>query len=195
MRQALGLGRVRGPDPVLRQGEPVGAAALPGARWRDADEVDPQSEVAHEPGPELAELLDRAWAVGERLADPTGGLDHRGLAAAAPASAGPIAAAPGGRRGAYAPVLAPRHDVDRHPHQRRLDDAAVLEGRRERVAREVAQSRPQPDVARWRVLRLEAADLLDRVGDRERRAFEEELARQQGAIQGAGLRVRTVTPR
>ena len=64
-------------------------------------------------------------------------------------------------------------------------DAPVLQGLRQGLAAEAGQPRPQPDVAGRRVLRLEAADLLDRLGDGQRRALQEELAGEQGAVQRA----------
>ena len=53
------------------------------------------------------------------------------------------------------------------------------------VAAEPGQPRPQPDVARRRVLRLEAADLLDRLGDGQRRALEQQLAGEERAVEVA----------
>ena len=82
-----------------------------------------------------------------------------------------------------APVLASRNDVDRHPHQRRLDHRPVLEGVGQRVATEGRETRPQPDIARRGVLGLEAADLLDRLRDGQRCPLEQQLAREQGAVQ------------
>src|SRR6185503_7739710 len=83
------------------------------------------------------------------------------------------------------PVLAAGDHVDRRPHEGCLDDGPVLEPRGEVVAAEVAQPGPQPDIAGGRVLRLEAAHLLDRLWDRELRALEEQLSGEQGTVQGA----------
>jgi hypothetical protein len=75
--------------------------------------------------------------------------------------------------------------VDRRPEERRLNDGAVLEGNGQLVPREPREARPQPDIARWRVLGLESADLLDRVDDREARALEEELPGEECPVQVA----------
>jgi len=56
--------------------------------------------------------------------------------------------------------------VDRVPHQRGLHDGAPLERGGQRVALEALQPRPQADVHRRRVLRLDAGDLLERVRQR-----------------------------
>jgi hypothetical protein len=45
------------------------------------------------------------------------------------------------------------------------------------------QARPQPDVHRWRVLRLQRAHALERPRDRRAPAFEQELAREQRAVE------------
>jgi hypothetical protein len=72
--------------------------------------------------------------------------------------------------------------VDRRPHEGGLDHAPVLERRGEVPTAEVAQPGPQPDVARRRVLRLEAAHLLDRLGDRQLHPLEEQLSGEQRAV-------------
>ena len=48
---------------------------------------------------------------------------------------------------------------------------------------EPLQPRPEPDVAGGRVLRLEPADLLDRARERHPRALEQQLAREQRAVE------------
>jgi hypothetical protein len=74
--------------------------------------------------------------------------------------------------------------VDRRPHQRRLDDGAVLERPRQVFALEAGDPRPEADVPRWCVLGLEAADLLDRLGERQPRPREQQLTLEQRAIEG-----------
>ena len=75
--------------------------------------------------------------------------------------------------------------MDRRSHEGRLDDDALLQGLREVCPLEARESGPQPDVAGRCVLRLQPTDLLHRLLDAERRSFEEELAGEQRAIQGA----------
>ena len=81
------------------------------------------------------------------------------------------------------PVVARGDEVDRRAHQRPLHDAAALQRARQRVALEALQPRPQPDVHRRRVLRLQAAHALERPRDRERRALEQHLAGEQRAVE------------
>ena len=118
-----------------------------------------------------------------------GGARLRRPASPRSAPADPDAERPGPARLAHAervaPVLAPRYDVDRRPHERRLDDGPLLEGLGQRRTTEAGEPGPQPDVARRRVLRLEPADLLDGVLERDRRAFEQQLAGEQRAVEGA----------
>ena len=73
--------------------------------------------------------------------------------------------------------------MDRHAHQRGLDDRAALEGARELVALEARQARPQPDVHGRRVLRLQAADPLQRPGQRVAAALQQQLTREHGAVE------------
>ena len=63
------------------------------------------------------------------------------------------------------PVVGRRHQVDRHPHERPLDDRPLLEQPGEVVAAEPLDPRPQADVHRRRVLGLQAAHQLQRPGD------------------------------
>jgi hypothetical protein len=72
--------------------------------------------------------------------------------------------------------------MDREAHQRALDDGAPLERAIERVALEPVEPRPQSDVHRRRVLRLDAADPLERLRQAVSLALEEELAREQCAV-------------
>jgi hypothetical protein len=73
--------------------------------------------------------------------------------------------------------------VDRHPHERRLDDRPSLERARKGVALEAVEPRPQPDVHRRRVLRLQPTDALQGTGQRHAQPLEQQLARQQGAVE------------
>ena len=59
------------------------------------------------------------------------------------------------------PVVAPRDDVDRAAHQRRLHERPPLERAGHGLALEAVDPRPEADVGRRRVLRLDAAHPLD----------------------------------
>ena len=73
--------------------------------------------------------------------------------------------------------------MNRAAQQRPLNHPALLERGRQRRAAEVAHARPEADISRWRVLRLQSADALDRLDQWQRRALEQELAREQRAIE------------
>ncbi len=73
--------------------------------------------------------------------------------------------------------------MDRLAHERGLDHRAPLERAGEVVAPEPLEARPEPDVGVRRVLILDAADPLERARNREARAFEKQLAREQRAVQ------------
>jgi hypothetical protein len=81
------------------------------------------------------------------------------------------------------PVVARRDEVDRDPHQRALDDLALLQGLRQRDGGEVPQPRPQPEVHRRRVLGLDTAQPLERVRRRSVRALQQQLPREQRPIE------------
>ena len=126
--QPLLLGRVVRADPVLREGEPVGAPALPRARRRDADEVHPVAQRPDEALRDVAELLDRLRAVA-RASRSRSAVSRRrcsggsGLHALRPL----LARTPDA--GGEQPELPARDEVDRRPHQRRLDHRPVLQRR------------------------------------------------------------------
>ncbi len=61
-----------------------------------------------------------------------------------------------------AKVIRPGDGVDGHPHQRGLDDVAAPERGVQRAGVEGTQARPQRDVRRRGLLRLERAERLDR---------------------------------
>jgi hypothetical protein len=73
--------------------------------------------------------------------------------------------------------------VDRGPHQRRLNDLASLQRSRQRRALEALDARPEADVHRWRVLRLDAGELLERRGQRQVDSIEQPLAGEQRAVE------------
>src|SRR4051794_28663536 len=81
--------------------------------------------------------------------------------------------------------LVPYLIADRAAHQRGLDDAAVLERAGEVGALEPLQARPQPDVHRGRVLRLQAGHLLEQARDGERLPLQQALPREEGSVECA----------
>jgi hypothetical protein len=75
--------------------------------------------------------------------------------------------------------------VDGGSLERCLDRRATLERAGERVALEVGQPRPEAYVAGRRVLGLQAADLLEGLGNWDVGAFEQQLAGKERAIERA----------
>jgi hypothetical protein len=90
-----------------------------------------------------------------------------------------------GDRDGEGPEVALRDDVDRRAHQRRLHDLPPLQRPREVTQGEPVEPRPEADVRGRRVLRLQAADSLERPRHRQPGALEQELPRQQRAVQAA----------
>ena len=80
-------------------------------------------------------------------------------------------------------VVAPRDEVQRLPHHRRLDDGAARELALERLAPEARRARPDADVRRRRPLRLHPDQALDHRRRREPLPLEQELARERRAVQ------------
>jgi hypothetical protein len=144
VRQTLVLRRVGRSDPVLGQPEPVRSTPLPRPGRRDAHEVDPQAECPHESGGEIAELLDGSRAVRQRRTDPVRGGDQVVLpcpGGARPRTA-PLLTPCLANAQRVAPVLAPRHDVDRRPQERGLDHTPILERSGQIVAPEARHPGP-----------------------------------------------------
>ncbi len=192
--QALLLRGVDRSDPVLREREAIGPAALPRPRWRHAHQRHPVAERPDEALREVAELLDGLRAVGERLANLVRGRLHppfgwQRLGAQRPLLLGPL----GAHR--ELPVVAPRNHVDRGSHEGRLDDGAVLEGPGQVIPLEPGHARPEPHVAGRRVLRLEPADPLDGLGQRDPGPLEEQLTLEERPIQDAPRQDGRVTVR
>ena len=73
--------------------------------------------------------------------------------------------------------------MDRRTHERRLHDRPPFERPRQVVASKAVEARPQPDVRVRRVLVLDAADPLERARDRQAHALEQQLSREQRAVQ------------
>jgi hypothetical protein len=80
-------------------------------------------------------------------------------------------------------VLAGRREVQRHPHQRRLDDGARGERGLEALAGEAVEPRGERDVGRGRMLALERRQAPDRLGRVEPEALDQPLAGGEGGGQ------------
>jgi hypothetical protein len=73
--------------------------------------------------------------------------------------------------------------VERSPHQRGLEHAAVNHRGLQLLAPEAAEARPEPDVRRRRVLRLHARQPLDGGRDVELGPLQEQLPGQRPAVE------------
>src|SRR5215472_14718369 len=84
--------------------------------------------------------------------------------------------------------------MDGSAQDRRLDERPASQRPRQRLALEPLEARPERDVRRRRVLRLDAAHPLDRPRQRQARALEQQLSRQHRTVELAlredSLRVR-----
>ena len=89
------------------------------------------------------------------------------------------------RPGSQRERVARGHEVDGRAHQRGSDRPTVLDRRSELAGVEAVQPRPEPDVRRQRRLRLHANEVLDLVEGGRGHAFEQVLAGEQGAVEGA----------
>ncbi len=74
-------------------------------------------------------------------------------------------------------------EVDGAPQERSLYDGAVGQGQGEVLTSEPLHPRPQSDVHRRRVLRLEPAHALEGAGDGGPRTLEQKLAREERAVE------------
>jgi hypothetical protein len=79
--------------------------------------------------------------------------------------------------------VAGRYDVDRRPHQGRLHGPPLLQRLGQRLATEVSQAAPESNVRRRRILALQAGNALERLGQRHPPALEQQLPRQQRAVE------------
>ena len=80
-------------------------------------------------------------------------------------------------------ILAGRDKVQGRAHQRRLYDLPAVDSTRELIALKARKTRPERDIRGRRPLTLKAAQTLDRVDDIDFLAFQQELPRQERAIQ------------
>jgi hypothetical protein len=73
--------------------------------------------------------------------------------------------------------------MERDPHERCLHDRPIGERTIEVVGREAGDARPQRDVRRRRLLRLEAGERLDRRDDRQRCRLDQVLPGERRPVQ------------
>jgi hypothetical protein len=81
------------------------------------------------------------------------------------------------------PVVIARHQVDRPAQQCPLHYGALRERGGQLVAVELAHARPQADIHRRRVLRLNATHLFQDARDRQAERLEQPLPGQQSAVE------------
>ena len=93
-------------------------------------------------------------------------------------------------------IVAAAHHVQRRPKRTCLDDRSASEAVRELLLPKAVEPRPERDVRRRRVLRLQRDEPLDRAGGRKPRPLDEQLPGEQRAIQLAeGERLHVTTAR
>ena len=178
------LGRAQ---PVLRKGVEVGAPPLPGAGGRDPHEVDPHPDAvrAHRVTGDLLDLLARQLAPAHPGRHRPGEPRHLACVGLgrAPAVGEPHLPPELRHRDLERPVVLSRDEVNRRSHQRRLHHGPAPEPAGEGLALESGKARPQSDVHGRRVLGLDPADPLERLGRRELRPLEQQLAGENRAVQ------------
>ncbi len=76
--------------------------------------------------------------------------------------------------------------MDGGSHQGGLHSAPLLQRRRQRLAGEVVQARPEGNVCRGCVLGLQTADPLQGVSEWQLRALQQQLAGEEGPVQLSG---------
>src|SRR5207244_9199071 len=80
-------------------------------------------------------------------------------------------------------IVAGARDVEGDPKKRRLDDLVLLERTRQLLLAETDQPSPQRDVRRLGPLRLNRAELLERLRDAELAPVEQQLTLEERAVQ------------
>jgi hypothetical protein len=174
-------------DHVVGQTEDVSPAPLPGAGWRDAEQlgigVDRLPGCVARPGAQLHQLGASQRPPTDRAADSCDQLISVGRRLPVDL----LRPVPPGRAHGrdHRVVVAGRDGVDRAAHQRALHDASLLVRPGQVVALETLDARPQADVRIRRVLVLDADQLVEDGRDRQGRPLQEELAREEGPIQAA----------
>ena len=178
MLESSRLGHGRRSNPGVGESIEIGFTLLPRARWRHANQVDPKPDAV--PGDrwkaatreQFPQVSGAPWACRELFAKD----GHRGrdidLSETLAGDAAPPFLAAHPDRGEEEPVVPGRHHVNRAAQQRALNHAPLLERGCQGITPEVAHARPEADISRWRVLRLEATDALDRLDERKGGPFE-----------------------
>src|SRR3989442_3315838 len=167
----LETGGLRDPSwsyPLFGQGVEVGAALVPGARGRNANHVDPLRDTipgqcwVASCGEQVPQAGGPTWAAAEVLsASRDRGLHVDCAEPLACASPPFLARLLDGRHEEC--IVSRRDHVNRAPQQGALDHLPPLERGRQRATPEGIQARPETDVARWGVLRLQPADTFERL--------------------------------
>ena len=160
-------------DPGVGKTIEVGPALVPGARRRNTNHVEPVCEASPRHGRESArrnhslQLIGASRTLRQVLTEGAGSRLH--IEAPELLSGDPSPPhLPGLLDGGEPePVIAGGDHVYRAAQQSPLNHPPLLERRCQRFAPEIAHSRPQPDVSRGRVLRLQSCDALQR-GDKWR---------------------------
>ena len=88
-------------------------------------------------------------------------------------------------RGPQRPIVRRRHEVQRRAHQRALDEPPTRDGAVQVPGLERREPRPQADVGRRGLLRLEPTDPLDGVDHAEIRRLEQQLTSERGPTEPA----------
>ena len=178
-------------QPLLGQGVAVGPPLLPRPGWRHADEMDElrdavprraRDALLGQPGDELVVA---ARAVAEVRPDAPHRAVHVDIAQQRRGRAQVPLLATRTRRDGERPVVGRRHHVDGGAHDGRLDDGPVLQRPGQLRPAEVLEPAPRADVAGRGVLRLEAGDRFERLGQRQTGPLEEELPGEERAVEAA----------
>jgi len=186
----------RAAEPLLERGQRDKPSAAPQAARRREDQGFHVAHAVGHGGPvvlwkslreELCELRDRARFFAQDLASrPTDRRHVRVAHVPTPRAAPHVTALPEGHEERFhAQRVAGCDEVDGVAHQRHAHSGAGFDQARQLLVVKSLQSRPQADVRQVRCLRLHADEVLDGRCGRAAAAFEQELAREQRAVQRA----------
>ena len=183
MGSALSRGAVAGTQPMLRERQAISPPSFPRSRGRHADQVHPGAHAAQEPGTHPAQLARVPRPVGQRSTQLGSRGIHRGAVrrAVRAQEPGPSCLPDALRVG---PVLVTRDDMDRGPHEGRLDHLATLQCRRQFMPSKAFDPCPEAHIGGWRVLGLQATDLGEGTRYVDARALQQQLARQERPAEG-----------
>jgi hypothetical protein len=177
---------VRRADPVVRRRVEISTPALPRTGRRRAHEVEPHADAVDTDRATADDRLDVSSAqhsVAQPALQALRGFSHLACRRSAFVRLQPPLppGVPDGER--ERPVVTGGDEVDRLAHERSLHDRLSFERPIEVVALEAREPRPQADVHRWRILRLEPAHPLEHSGNRRLLSPEKQLSREQRSIQ------------